>query len=100
MRSFGDGDKPIWFTEFGWSSHRNDGGEENWELGVSLRRQARYAVRAFRYVAGQFPYVPVMIWYNERNRTTGAPQLDNYGLLERDLTPKPVYRALADLFGN
>jgi hypothetical protein len=41
-----------------------------------------------------------MIWYNERNRTTGAPQLDNYGLLERDLTPKPVYRALADLFGN
>jgi hypothetical protein len=100
MRSFGDGGKPIWFTEFGWSSHPNDGDEENWELGVSLRRQARYAVRAFRYVAGRFPYVPVMIWYNERNRTTGAPQLDNYGLLERDLTPKPVYRALADLFGN
>jgi hypothetical protein len=94
MVANGDGDKPIWFTEFGWSSHANSGGEANWDRGVTLQQQADYTLRAIRLVASRFPYVTNMIVYNERNRATGNRQLDNYGILNRDLSEKPVYAAL------
>ena len=95
MCEYGDCDKPIWFTEFGWSSHPNDGDEGNWEWGVSKYTQAAYAVRAIALVKDRYPYVTNLFWYNERTRTTGTPQIDNYGLLNRDdLSAKPVLVAL------
>jgi polysaccharide biosynthesis protein PslG len=94
MVANGDGDKPIWFTEFGWSSHPNTGREANWDRGVTIQQQADYTVRAIQLVRSRFPYVTNMIVYNERNRATGDPQLDNYGILLRDLSEKPVYAAL------
>jgi polysaccharide biosynthesis protein PslG len=95
MCQYGDCDKPIWFTEFGWSSHPNEGDEGNWEWGVTEQEQAAYAVRAIALVKASYPYVTNMIWYNERTRTTGKPQIDNYGLLNRaDLSEKPVLTAL------
>jgi arabinogalactan endo-1,4-beta-galactosidase len=95
MTSVGDGAKPIWFTEFGWSSHDNSPGVENWNRGVSEQQQAEYLVRTIKYVQAAFPYVKNLFWYNERNNASpNAPQYDNYGLLTRDLSPKPVYDAL------
>jgi hypothetical protein len=94
MVANGDGAKPIWFTELGWSSHENRGGEANWDRGVTLQQQADYTVRAIELVRSKFPYVTNMILYNERNRATGDLQLDNYGILQRDLSEKPVYAAL------
>ena len=91
MRSYGDGDKPIWFTEFGWSSHPNAGELGNWEQGVTSEQQADFMIRAIKYVAQNHPYVKKMFWYNERNQDSGKIQLDNYGLLNRDLSAKPVY---------
>jgi hypothetical protein len=91
MKDNGDGGKPIWFTEFGWSNHANHSGLGNWEQGVSSDQQADYFVRAIKYVGENFPYVKKMFWYNERNQDAGKIQLDNYGLLNRDLSAKPVY---------
>jgi polysaccharide biosynthesis protein PslG len=91
MKSYGDGDKPIWFSEFGWSNHSNEGITSNWERGVTSEQQADYMVRAIKYIAENHPYVKKMFWYNERNQDAGKIQLDNYGLLNRDLSPKPVY---------
>ena len=96
MKQWGDGDKPIWFTEFGWSSHPNTPDLPNWHLGVSLETQAEYAVRAIKYIEKEFPYVTHAFWYNERNNNSGNIQYNNYGILYRDLQPKPVYRALKD----
>jgi aryl-phospho-beta-D-glucosidase BglC (GH1 family) len=96
MKQWGDGDKPIWFTEFGWSSHENAPGLPNWHLGVSLETQADYAVRAIKYIEKEFPYVTHAFWYNERNNNSGNIQYNNYGILYRNLEPKPVYRALKD----
>jgi hypothetical protein len=90
----GDGAKSIWFTEFGWSSHANWSGVQNWNRGVTPQQQGDYLVRTIKYVTANFPYVKNMFWYNERNLSTGAPQLDNYGLLDRSLSPKPAYLAL------
>jgi hypothetical protein len=96
MQKNGDGDKKIWFTEFGWSSHANQGNEPNWRRGVTPEQQGDYLVRSIKYVRENFPYVTHMFWYNERNRDTGDVQLDNYGLMHRDLKPKPAYTALKD----
>lgn len=93
MRGFDDR-KPIWATEFGWSSHENDGDEEPWELGVSPETQGRYAVRALEIFSRDYPYVHKAFWYNDRAKSTGDPHQDGYGMLRRDLTPKPVYWAL------
>ena len=53
MVANGDGDRPIWFTELGWSSHPNSGGEANWDRGVTLQQQADYTAASDR--AGSTP---------------------------------------------
>ena len=104
MQQNGDGNKPIWFTEFGWSSHTNDtidmnSGDDNWLRGVTPTQQGDYFVRAIKLVRADFPYVTNMFWYNERNVTTTNIQNANYGLLTHDLQPKPAYTALANYLG-
>ena len=94
MIRYGDGSKPIWFTEFGWSSHANWAGIENWNLGVTLQQQGDYFVRTIKYVQANYPYVTNLFWYESRNNTSGNVQLDNYGLMANDLTPKPAYDAI------
>ncbi len=94
MVARGEGEKPIWATEFGWSSHPNTGTEPPWKRGVTEDQQADYLVRSLAQFSSQHPYVKNVFWYNDRNKATGDPQEDNYGILRRDLTDKPVYRAL------
>ena len=96
MCDFGDCSKPIWFTEFGWSSHDNTGDEANWQRGVTAEEQAEYAVDAVRLVRNNYPYVTHMFWYTERNRVDKDPQHNNLGLLRYDLSRKPAYRALRE----
>lgn len=94
MVQWGDGHKPIWATEFGWSSHPNDGTESNWERGVTEAQQADYAVRALKLAASTMPYVTHMFWYTDRDFAASNAQNSNYGIFRNDLTPKPIYAAL------
>jgi hypothetical protein len=89
---------PIWATEFGWSSHANTGGEDPWDRGVTEAQQADYAVRALRVFESDYPYVTKAFWYNDREKATGDPQQDGYGMLNRDATPKPIFYAFRDHF--
>ena len=100
MQSYGDGDKKIWFTEYGWSTHANSPGQLNWERGVTYEQQADYYVRAIKFVASNYPYVEAMFWYDERNDASGNIQVDNYGILHRDLSPKPVYWAMKEFLAS
>ena len=96
MCDFGDCAKKIWFTEFGWSAHANTGTEGNWQRGVTTSQQADFAVRTIELVRERYPYVTNIFWYNERNKDQGDVQHDNYGMLYRDLSPKPIYRAVKE----
>lgn len=100
MQSYGDGAKEVWFTEFGWSDHENAPGANAWEIGVTQAQQADYFVRTITYLADTFPYVTNVFWYTERNEASGNLQLDNYGLLYRDLSPKPVYTRLQSFLAD
>lgn len=95
MVAQGDGHKPLWFTEFGWSSHgRSNEGLANWDRGVSEQQQGEYLVRTLRLVAAEMPYVTNVFWYSDRDRNDGNLRLDHYGLLRYDLTPKPALLAV------
>ena len=94
----GDSVKPIWFTEFGWSTHVNDGSERPWERGVSEQLQADYLARALRLVAERYPYVTQMFWYMERDVSYWNDQEDGFGLLGEDLSPKLAYTTVRELF--
>jgi hypothetical protein len=89
MRAYGDGHKPVWITEFGWST---------WDDGVSQAAQATYVAGAFRQLARDFPGVPVAIAYNLRDNywlgDDSGSQEGNYGFLRTDFTPKPALGAL------
>jgi hypothetical protein len=81
--------KPIWFTEFGWSTTSQ-------ACGVSENTQADYLNKALRFVE-QDPYVEVALWYNFRNNywNHDSDELEaRYGLLRTDFSPKPAYAAL------
>ena len=84
-------DKPIWLTEFGWSTT-----SQGW--GVSLSEQADYLTRAYRLLEA-YPYIDVAVWYNLRNNhwdndaDTWETQL---GLMRTDFVKKPSYQAFKD----
>ena len=59
MVAFGDADKDVWLTEFGYSTTTQDGG-------VSAATQAAFLVKAYRYVE-RFPWVKTLFWYAARN---------------------------------
>ncbi len=91
MVAAGD-NKPIWFTEMGWSS-------ANAGCAVSEQTQASYLTQEYQ-IAGQDPYVQVALWYNFREDywSTGSSDWDGgFGLMRKDFTPKPAYYAFRDL---
>jgi aryl-phospho-beta-D-glucosidase BglC (GH1 family) len=100
MVQHGDANKPIWFTEFGWSDHSNattplaSNGSTNWEQGVTDAQQGDYLVDTLRWVAQNAPYVTNTFSYEAVNETGQDIQNANYGLLNTDLSPKPAYTIL------
>jgi len=65
MAEFGDGDTPIWATEFGWITDAGgcDLGEHQ-PYQVSPTVQADYLVRAFRYADANWPWMGAMFVFN------------------------------------
>ena len=92
MEYYGD-TKPIWFTEFGWSTTTAGTG---WNLGVTPEMQATYLAQAYDCML-QDSYIEVATWYNFRNEywandsNTWVTQL---GLMSTNFTRKPAYYAL------
>ncbi len=92
QEAFGDS-SPIWFTEFGWSSHSTPS-LNNWERGVTQATQASYLTKTLQLVGSRWPYVSHVFWYVDRDRSDSGAQQNNYGLLTRAGQPKAVYTAL------
>jgi polysaccharide biosynthesis protein PslG len=95
MDEYGDGAKPIWFTEMGWSAHENWPGVPNWQRGVTQAVQADYLVRSISYVRRSLPFVGVMFWYKDRAKPGSTDAVhEGYALLDADLGERPAYVAL------
>jgi polysaccharide biosynthesis protein PslG len=93
MEAAGDGELPLWLTEFGWST--NSGA-----YGVTEAQQAEYLKAAYAKLA-EWRYVEVAFWYTFRNVFfRGEDPADweaNTGVVRVDFSPKPAYAALRDV---
>jgi len=86
-------DKPIWLTEFGWSTCTIRG-LQAYRNCVGPDVQAAYLQLAFRQMQAFSSYVPVGVWFNMQD--TGSDvgdRVDNYGLLSLDGAEKPAFAA-------
>jgi hypothetical protein len=100
MVAHGDGDKPIWMSELGWSS--TNGGPASctrgqWAgkkpSGVTDANQAANLTKAYGCLAND-PYVTQALWFTLRDTTTeSVDELNHYGLLRTDGSPKPALAA-------
>jgi hypothetical protein len=98
MAANGDGSKPIWVTELGWSTAPGscDMGVNAGKAaaGVSPSTQASYLLQAY-HCLNFAPYVTVALWFSLTDGTTAASS-DHFGLLGADMQRKPAFTALED----
>lgn len=97
MEDFDDTDKPIWFTEFGWSTHEPYS-PNNWERPVTPEQQALYLQQTMNLLRDEYPQVEKAFWYNLRSRTDANIHLNNFGLLNPDMSERPAYFMAQSLF--
>lgn len=100
MAAHGDGGKPIWMSELGWSS--TGGGPTSCQRGawtgqkasgVSEADQASFLTHAYGCLAND-PYVTQAAWFTLQDATTQPlDELDHYGLLRADGSAKPSLAA-------
>jgi hypothetical protein len=86
----GDGDKPIWLTEIGWSDAANAWGQPT---------AAPEEIAAFLTEIYTVPLEAEKIfWYDFRNIVDNSPDVEhNFGLVNHDFSPKPAYEAYAEI---
>ncbi len=90
MAAHGDGKKPVWFTELGWSTHPNKTSSTQ-ARGVTEGTQAAYLVRALELIRRNYPYVTSVFIYNDRDTVVGSYHQQHYGLMRRDFSEKPAF---------
>ena len=87
------GDKPIYFSEFGYPTHTA------WP-NISLAKQAQYVTRMY-LTCLMDPQIRSAIYYDLKNDGTVAEEPEhNFGLLEFDKSPKLAYTALKMLISH
>jgi hypothetical protein len=102
MAAHGDGDKPIWMTELGWTTEStapNSCSVGMWKgqkpLGVSEAQQAEFLTHAFECLQAD-PRVAVAFWFGMQD-FTGSAHAGGYGLYRLDGSAKPAASAFAAL---
>jgi polysaccharide biosynthesis protein PslG len=98
MVQYGDADKQIWLTEFGW--HTDPVNPTFAWYRVSEEEKGDYIVRAYRLAHERWaPWIGLMtLWTMPDPRWT--PQMEQYywALLDPDGTERPSYRRLVEAF--
>ena len=88
MKAHGDGEAKAWLTEFGWTTC-TDGACRC----TSEADQARFIADGFGMIRSDFPYVDGAVAYELRDSREGDCSECRFGLLRRDLSPKPAWSA-------
>jgi Bacterial Ig domain len=96
MAAHGDGNKPIWMTEFGWTTATSTCTRGMWAgkkaAGVNEAQQAANLREAFHCLAG-YPYVETALWFTLRDLASQGDELNHYGLERIDTSHKPSWDA-------
>lgn len=101
MAYWKDETKEVWWTEFGYSVHSNDGipASTPWKFGVATNEiSADYLVRMFE-LAKRYPQVTRGFVYTA-NRVSTDPHLAGFSIMNADGTVRPQIKALSDYAGG
>jgi hypothetical protein len=100
MENNGDGDKPVWLTEFGWSATNNPAKGAEFARYNSEQQQADYLVRAIG-IGQSYDWMGVMFIWNLNFQVTTNPTDEKwgFGLLRSDWSPRPAFTAIKQLYG-
>ena len=101
----GDGNKPIWVTDFGWGTidgmdvPANPGYE--YTADIDQARQAEYIVAGYAW-ARDWRHTGVMFLGNLNLWPEVGPQdaLSKFSILHGDGTPRPAYEALKEAIAD
>src|SRR3954452_14420230 len=92
MVGHGDADTELWATEAGVSTCN-----PAFDSGCVSEAEQAIQVASYLRVARRFPYLRAMLIYNLRDKGTGTrDREDRFGLVRRDLSPKPALRAFRE----
>jgi len=96
MVANGDGAKPIWMTELGWTTTTSTCARGMWAgqkaSGVTEAVQASDLAQAYHCLAG-YPYVEAALWFTLKDSSGNGDELDHYGLQRLDGSHKPSWDA-------
>ncbi len=95
MERYGDGEKQLWLTEFGWTTVNQAPGYEYGKY-ISEDIQAKYLVRAYQRAKTEYPWMGVMTLWQLNFATFVSAQDEKapWGLIRSDWSPRPSYLAL------
>lgn len=88
-------DVPVVVGELGWSTHPNGADTPAGERGVTVAEQARFTRDALEMVAAAYPYVAAVFVYDDRDTDATDVHQASFGVLTRDLQPKPALDELS-----
>jgi hypothetical protein len=98
MVAQGQGDKKIWFTEYGYCSNPTPPPGYEYCTAIDATTQATFLLQAFQ-MARDLDYVAGMMQWN-LNYQLAVPQSDEkwgFGIIRDDWSPRPAYSALAQM---
>ena len=97
MERHGDGNKPVWFNEFGWNAAPKDSVREASKWGsVTEEEQANYTVRAIEMARSKWNWTGVFcIWYFRQDGHIRSDSPEYYfRMVDPGFTPRLVYNAV------
>jgi hypothetical protein len=99
MENNGDGDKPVWVTEFGWSATTNPAKGSEFARYNSEQQQADYIVRAIG-IGQSYDWMGVMFVWNLNFQVTCNPTDEKwgFGILRSDWSPRPAFTAIKQMY--
>jgi hypothetical protein len=103
MERYGDGDKAVWFNEYGWNAAPESFSDEAliWKR-VSEEEQAQYTLQGIEFAQQEWPWAGVFnIWYFRQTGQQYSPDDAAYyfRMVDVDFTPRRMYDAVQDATG-
>jgi hypothetical protein len=91
--SHGDGHKPLWATEVGWTTEAVTDGQA-W-LQVTDEEQAAYLVGAFEKARKEWPWLERLAVWNLSAGLDPDDEKRGYSIVDDQYRPRPAYEALS-----
>ncbi len=92
----GDGHKPVWITEMGWTL---DPPPEQANIRVSREQQADYLIEALNLIRREWSWVELITVWNLSLPTPDDP-FSGYSLIDENGQPRPAYEAWRQAAGS